>query len=53
MGKAIVFLSINNVRLVMANPLTYNALRIKAQSICLLAEHGMNPTTTDSDILNN
>lgn len=37
----------------MATPLTYNAPRTKLQPVCLLAKHGIKPTTTDSDILNN
>lgn len=38
---------------VMATPMTYKAQRTKLQPTCLLTEHGIKPTTTGSDILNN
>lgn len=47
------FLHINKAGLVMATSLTYSAQRTKLQPTCLLTEHGIKPTTTGSDILNN
>lgn len=52
-GENIGFLHINKAGLVMATALTYNAQRTKLQPTCLLTEHGIKPTTTGSDILNN
>ncbi len=37
----------------MATPLTYKTQRTKLQPTCLLTEHGIKPTTTGNDILDN
>lgn len=53
MWITIVFLHVNTAGLVMATRLTYKAPRTKLQPTCLLTEHGIKPTTTGGDILNN
>lgn len=51
-GEIIVFIYVNKATCD-GNPPTYKTHRTMLQPTCLLTEHGIKPTTTGCDILNN